>query len=174
MGPPFRRKALPGTVPAIESAGRTVPALRGQEWGRRFNVTFKRPILSPTEVLTSLRPGRIVPAWLGDLGDGLRPAGFTLKRVYSDTETIEHIEQGHLAGAIVVGDERQGDTVSLLRIIRSIDDRLPCWWVTPTTDRRTLQIALSLRVSSVFTHPVDVDGLTGRLLKVLMPPEPTT
>ncbi len=58
--------------------------------------------------------------------------------------------------------------LSLLRVIRSIDDELPCWLVTPDPCRRTLQAASSLRVTGVMGYPIEVQELTLALRKLLV------
>lgn len=60
-----------------------------------------------------------------------------------------------MAAAVLVADERDIDGLSLLRIIRGIDEVLPCWLVTEMATRQTLQMALSLRAMSVFVSPFD-------------------
>lgn len=129
-------------------------------------------LIARREVLVS--HGRPVcgPRWLRDLGDELRPVGVVLTHTHSGPDTICRIEHGGLSGAILVGDQRGIDGLSILRIIRSIDVDLPCWLVAERTTPRTLQTALSLGARSVITYPVEVRELTLALSKVLMDPNP--
>ena len=81
-------------------------------------------------------------------------------RAHTGPDTILRVEQGGLGAAVICADHARIDGLSVLRIIRSIDMELPCWLVTKDTTRQTLQTALSLRVTSVVTHPDRVSALT--------------
>ena len=127
--------------------------------------------LSPSSWVTANRNvllalGRQVgkPGWCNDIDVAFRPCGFVVCWAHSCVETVERVEQGGLAAAVLVGDDRQIDGLSLLRIIRSIDAVLPCWLVTRDTTRHTLQEAFALKATGVITHPVGADelGLTLR------------
>ncbi len=102
-------------------------------------------------------------AWLGGVDDVLRPSGFVVCRAHTGADTIRQVEEGGLAGAVLVEDRERIDGLSLLRIIRSIDRHLPCWLVTERANRRTLEVALSLRVVSVMAQPLDLSELTRTL-----------
>ena len=129
--------------------------------------------LAPRTVLLSHALPSEGPRWLRDVGDELRPSGFVFCRAHSGPETIRRVEQGRLAAAILVEDRRQIDGLSLLRIIRSIDMELPCWLVTEYTTRQMLQAALSLSVTGVVTHPIDVAALAQALRRLLSDPHRT-
>lgn len=109
-----------------------------------------------------------VAHWVCGVDDLLRPAGVVVCRAHTGPDTIRRIEQGGLGAAVVCADHARIDGLSLLRIIRSIDMDLPCWLVTKDTTRQTFETALSLRVTSVVTHPDRVSALTLALRKVLM------
>ena len=105
--------------------------------------------------------------WLGSLEDALRPAGYGVCRTHSGADTIERVERGGLAAAVLLGDGQRIEGLSLLRIIRSIDSALPCWLVMETPTRRTMQTAFSLRATSVMSYPVAREDLSLALMKVL-------
>ncbi|MBI1826493.1 MAG: hypothetical protein HY287_08180 [Planctomycetes bacterium] len=116
--------------------------------------------LSPTERATTRRRllfayGRLViaPQWYDDLDAHFRPVGLEVCRTRSGSDAIDRIEQGGLAGAVLVADDHEIQGLSLVRIIRSIDAVLPCWLVTDAASRATLEAALALRVASVITRP---------------------
>ena len=115
---------------------------------------------SPRRVLVSHGLRAEGRRWLREVDDLFRPSGFVVCRAHSGPETIRRVEEGGLAGAVLIEDRPLIDGLSLLRIIRSIDLRLPCWLVTEHATRRTLEAALSLRVVSVMTPPVDVGEFT--------------
>jgi hypothetical protein len=117
-------------------------------------------------VLASLRGTGEAPEWVADLGRVIAPAGLEVRRASFGSSTLERVRAGGLVAAIVVADDGPTDALSQLRTIRSIDGALPCWLVAERAPRRLLQIALSLSVSSVIPHPVDVAGLGRSLLRV--------
>ena len=129
--------------------------------------------LTHRTVLLSHAPPSEGPRWLRDFDDELRPAGFVFCRAHSGPDTIRRVEQGRLAAAVLVEDRQQIDGLSLLRIIRSIDLKLPCWLVTEDATRQMLQAALSLSVAGVMTHPIDVAVLAQALRKLLSDPNRT-
>ncbi len=106
--------------------------------------------------------------WYADIDEAFAPAGLLACRVHNGVEVVRRVEQGGLAGAVLVSDERCIDGLSLLRIIRSIDAVLPCWLVAEGPSRWTLQEALALRVASVIAPTVGADELTLALRKRLM------
>jgi len=120
------------------------------------------------EVLVSHGPPLCGPGWLGELSGFLAPAGVVFTRVHTGADAVLRVEQGGLAGAMVIADPVQIDGLSLLRLIRSVDGTLPCWLVIEHTTRRTLQVALSLGVVSVIAQPVRVDELTFAMKRVLI------
>jgi len=105
--------------------------------------------------------------WSVALAAGLGSAGLAICRTYSRPETLGRVEQGGLAGAIVVSDREPQEGLSLLRGIRSISGDLPCWFVAREATRRTLESALTLQVSSVLIQPVNVSAFTWTLLRTL-------
>ena len=98
----------------------------------------------------------------------LRPRGLGLYRTSSGSETISRVERGGLAAVVLIADERRIHGLSLLSIIRSIDDDLPCCLVTSDIRRSTLQMALSLRATSVMTYPIAGGELSLVLQKLLV------
>ncbi len=110
------------------------------------------------------------PEWLNRLDGLFGPSGLSVCRAMAGPATIQRVEQGGLAGAIVIEDEPRTDALTLLRIIRSIDVVLPCWLVTRQATRRTLEAALALSVAGVMTPPVDLIGFSETLLRHLGDP----
>ncbi len=106
--------------------------------------------------------------WMIELHEMLEPRGLELFRTSSGSETISRVERGGLAAAVLIADERQIHGLSLLSIIRSIDDDLPCCLVTTDIGRSSLQTALSLRATSVMTWPIEGGDLSLALQKLLV------
>ncbi len=120
------------------------------------------------EVLLSYSEQQDVARWLGCLEDALAPVGVVICRTHTADDTIRRVERGGLGAAVVCADDPLISGLSVLRVIRSIDTRLPCWLVTKDTTRQTFQTALSLSVTSVITHPSRVGVLTSGLRRVLV------
>jgi DNA-binding response OmpR family regulator len=113
------------------------------------------------------------PVWAGEVDDFFHRAGVVICRVRSGSEAVSKVEQGGLSAAVLVeeGFEAVGvDVLSLIRIIRSIDQILPCWLVTRQTSRRTLEQALDLRVNSIIHYPTGMAELLAALRRVLSDP----
>lgn len=105
-------------------------------------------------------------SWESELLARLQPGWAEVSHAFSGTEVVRIVETG-LVDLALVADAPRLDGLSVLRMIRSIDARLPCVLVADGPDRRWLEAALALRAESVFSPPVDVDqmcGLLGRLL----------
>ncbi|HNQ24126.1 MAG TPA: hypothetical protein PKK06_13650 [Phycisphaerae bacterium] len=107
------------------------------------------------------------PLWLGEVERGLAPLGLAWARACGRRETIGRVEQGGLAAALLIPGLPDLEGLSLLRTIREIDGRLPCWLVTPWVTRGALQAAFSLRAVGVLPDPVDPQALTLSMWKVL-------
>lgn len=122
---------------------------------------------SGSDVLVSFWRASAEPDWLRAVGEALSSSGLCVARAQFGEETIRRVESGGLAAAVVVADQVRSDGISLLRIIRSIDVDLPCWLVLPRTTRQVLEAALALHVTSVMTHPVEVNELALGLTRVL-------
>ena len=125
------------------------------------------------EVLMSFPGDRAVPSWSSALADRLKPAGFGVVRAFGDHDAISRVEEGGLAAAVLT-DQHQGTALSLVRIIRSINDRLPCYMVTDSASPQVLQAAFSLRVTSVHTQPIDGSALALSLIRALVGPDADT
>lgn len=106
--------------------------------------------------------------WVDDLGRAIRDDGVVFSLTDSESDTLGRVESGKLAGAIVVGGRGGMDGLAVMRSIRAIDVDLPCWLVARTVSRPILQSALRLRVSSVFTFPVEVNNFCLALQKVFV------
>ncbi|MFQ5414685.1 MAG: hypothetical protein ACE5E6_09535 [Phycisphaerae bacterium] len=119
------------------------------------------------EVLVSQRAALDACGWLSDMAGRLRAFDLVVTPARSSRETIERVESGGLAGAVLVGDPVEIDGLSLLRVVRSIDAELPCWLVAAYAGRHTIQTALALRATGVLAQPVDVSALSMALLSVL-------
>ncbi len=122
---------------------------------------------SPRTVLVSHGRAAIGAGWLCDVEDVFRPSGFVVCRTHSVPDTVERVERGGLAAAVLVEDQPQLDALSLVRIIRSIDVDLPCWLVTENTSRRTLETALSLSVAGVLAPPDNAAVLSRTMIRFL-------
>lgn len=126
----------------------------------------------------NLRPGREVlithraqgtgVIWMREVDLALRRRGLSVFPASTGPDTLRRIEDGGLAAAVLVADDPWLDPLTLLRIIRSIDDELPCWLVTPDCRRSTLQAASSLRVTGVMPYPVQVEELALALGKLVV------
>ncbi len=123
--------------------------------------------LCPEVLLASGRDGEFALSVTG-LDDALTPSGFAVCRTRTRVETVSRVERGGLAAAVVWGDPMPADGLTVVRIIRSIDRRLPCWLVTRQATRQMLEEALALHVTSVMTHPVEVGELTLALRRVVI------
>jgi len=108
------------------------------------------------------------PPWIGEAGTALGSGEWRVHRTHTGRETIARVEQGGLAAAVLVADQCDIDGMSLVQIIRSIDEQLPCWLVTESPTRQVLQQALTLRVTSVISHPTEFDGLVIALQRLLV------
>lgn len=108
------------------------------------------------------------PPWISQAGVTLTPQGWRVHRTHNRSDTIARVEEGGLAAAVLIADQCDIDGLSLVQIIRSIDEQLPCWLVTESPTRQTLQQALTLRVTSVISRPAELDGLVVALQRLLM------
>jgi len=108
------------------------------------------------------------PYWLTEAGSALSPTGWRVHRTHTGADTIARVEEGGLSAAVLIADQCDIDGLSLVQIIRSIDSQLPCWLVTESPTRQTLQQALTLRVHSVISEPTEMDGLVIALQRLLM------
>lgn len=106
--------------------------------------------------------------WLADVDAAFAPTGMVACRVQGGEEAVQCVKQGGLAAAVFWTERRWGDGLTLVRIVRSIDDELPCWLVGDDASRWALQEALSLRVTSVLARRIEVDQLTLMLQKRLL------
>ncbi|MBI4717013.1 MAG: hypothetical protein HY763_04355 [Planctomycetes bacterium] len=107
------------------------------------------------------------PAWARQISERLQPTGLVVSHVDSLAATVRRVERGGLSAAVLMADRTPFEGLSSLRVIRSIDCRLPCWFVTRETTRRTLEAALELR-TTVLSFPVEVSELTLALRRVLL------
>ena len=125
---------------------------------------------SRREVLLACGLPKSAHRWLCDVDGALEPSGLVVCRAFTRADAVRRVERGGLAAALLIGDRRRIDGLSLLRIIRSIDWKLPCWLVTDDTTRPALEAALSLSATGVMSQPVEVDELVMTLRKVLVDP----
>lgn len=114
-----------------------------------------------------VRPDLEGPGWHDHVDSRLRGAGLWLHRFSSSRGAIERVELGGLAGAVLFAGAGDAEGLTLLRIIRSIDQRLPCWVVTPASSRRVWQAAFDLRVTGVMTRPVEPAEFSFTLTRAL-------
>lgn len=129
-----------------------------------------RFIATHREVLLALSDPACDPSWVGPVAAELPAMDFRWCRLPTGPDVVRRVERGGLSAALLVTDHAVGECLSLLRIIRSIDRRLPCWFITPIASRQILEEALALSVISVMTHPVEVTELTLGLRKALLFP----
>ncbi|MEK6676783.1 MAG: hypothetical protein AABZ47_14160 [Planctomycetota bacterium] len=106
--------------------------------------------------------------WLADLDSCLQPTGFSLRRCDLGADTVERVAGGGVAGAVVITEHRWADTLSMLRVIRSINLELPCWLIADEPTGPVLQTALALRVNGVMCPPVTPVSLSLTLTRVLV------
>jgi len=104
------------------------------------------------------------------VASSLESVRLTVCRTHTGQDTIARVERGGLSAAVVCGDASRIDGLSVLRIIRSIDNVLPCWLVTTRPSRQVLEAALALRVTSVIACPFEEQDLLGALRRVLSDP----
>lgn len=119
------------------------------------------------EVLLALSEPAQDPSWMDPVAAEMPPINFRWCRMPTGPDVVKRVERGGLSAALLVTDHAVGEGLSLLRIIRSIDRHLPCWFITPIASRQILEAALALRVTSVMTYPVEVTELTLGLRKAL-------
>lgn len=108
------------------------------------------------------------PRWLCDMDARLGRSGLVVCPAHSGQETIRRVEEGGLSAAVLFEDQRVIDGLSLVRIIRSIDQMLPCWLLTCDTRRTTLETALALHVTSVLTSSIGPGELAAALCRRLL------
>ncbi len=106
-------------------------------------------------LLVSTGPGRWSRQWVEGLGARLEPRGVVVQRASSGREAIRMVEDGGISLAILDAELPRMDGLSVLRIIRSIDARLPCLLVAEKPTRHFFQEALALEAYSVLAEPVD-------------------
>lgn len=105
--------------------------------------------------------------WVEEMGSRLSPSGFCVDRAGSMPETVARIERGGVAAAVLVDDAQSIDALTLLRIIRSVDQSIPCWLVAEQLSRALLQTAWTLNAASVLKYPVDAIDVALTVLKGL-------
>jgi len=108
---------------------------------------------------------------MGTIAAEMPPIDFRWCRMPTGPDVVKRVELGGLSAALLVTEQAVAEGLSLLRIIRSIDRHLPCWFITPIASRQILEAALALRVTSVMTYPVEVNELTLGLRKALCSPQ---
>lgn len=122
------------------------------------------PIHANREILISLRLIGTDGGWIDRVRDLGGPPGFAVCRTTCGADAVQRVELGGLAAAIVA-DPRPADALTVVRMIRSVDRRLPCWLITERASRQALEAALSLEVVSVITHPGELNRLEGALMR---------
>jgi len=105
-------------------------------------------------------PGRDSREWVAGIAGFLEPRRVEVRQVFTGSEAIGLVERGGVDAAILSTELPRMAGWSVLRIIRSLDARLPCVMITDDASKRTLQQALDLRAYSVVTQPVDLAALT--------------
>jgi CheY-like chemotaxis protein len=130
-------------------------------------MTISPCLLTKRRILFAFGEQGLGPRWLGDVGAAFEPTGLVVCPARTGPDTIRCVEEGGLSAAVVVEDQRSIDGLSLLRIIRSIDNALPCWLLTQDVRRTTLEAALALRVTSVLTSTIEPGQLAATLFRRL-------
>lgn len=115
---------------------------------------------SAGRLLISRTAGAAQEGWVGGITSYLAERCIEVERVHTGREAISLVERGGIDAAILSDDLPRMDGLSVLRMIRSVDARLPCVMVAAEASPRTLQQALALRAYSVVTEPVDLAALT--------------
>jgi hypothetical protein len=164
-GRPVRLKQaneVPGTMTEHPRMGRHLQRDARQQLLFALGRTLEEPAVSET----GFEAGS--GETLGHLASSITMTDFCIRRTHTRSETISLVEAGGLSGAVIWNSGQQRDALSLLTTIRSIDQVLPCWLVTPRATRQTLEAALALRVASVFTQPLEPKRLVSALRRVLM------
>ncbi len=103
---------------------------------------------------------RAPASWVDGLAAHLRGRGIGVRRAFDGPESIRIVETGAIDLAVLSADLPRMDGLSVLRIIRSINQSLPCVFVAKCPTRRLLEQALALRAFSVLPAPVDTAILT--------------
>ncbi|HUU85442.1 MAG TPA: response regulator [Phycisphaerae bacterium] len=97
--------------------------------------------------------------WVRGITGYFEPRHVGVCRAYTGREAIGFVEEGGIDAAILSTDLPRMDGLSVLRIIRSIDNAIPCVVVTADASKRILQRALELQAYTVLTKPVDLAAL---------------
>lgn len=127
--------------------------------GELFPPTRGVPMVLEAETRTD-RPRRLLITdpdadWCRHVGRVVEPEG--VEPVISDSPegTYDQVESGGLSAVILGGHWQRPDTLTVLRVIRSIDGELPAVLLTAHATRRVMEDALSLAAFSVLESPVD-------------------
>ena len=98
--------------------------------------------------------------WVTGITGYLQPRSVEVRRAFTGTEAIGLVERGGVDAAIISTELPRMAGMTVLQIIRSLDNRLPCVVITADASKRTLQQALDLGAYSLLTLPVDLAALT--------------
>lgn len=117
-------------------------------------------------LLASGSGDRLSPGWVDGLSGWLEPNGIAVHRASSGRQAIDIVERGQAQIAVVGMDLPRMDGLSVLRIIRSIDQRLPCVLVAGQPSGHVFQQALELEAYSVIAEPVDPGLLVDLVIRI--------
>ncbi|HEY3244566.1 MAG TPA: hypothetical protein VGM03_14570 [Phycisphaerae bacterium] len=107
--------------------------------------------------------------WTGSLENMLAQREVGVRRTWTGPSAVDFIRRGGIDMA-VLGFDSPGDGLATLRLIRAVNQLLPCMVVAREVSSLLLRQALMLGVSSVLTEPIDVRFMTaliGRLLPMM-------
>ncbi len=125
---------------------------------------FNRPATSRNVVLAHREPGPI--RWIADLGDLLEAHGVGLCRLDSGRDAVRMLGESD-AEAVILSERNDNEALSCWRMIRQVHADLPCVFLARQASQWLLAEALSLRVTSVLTHPVESEILTGVMRNIV-------
>ena len=107
-------------------------------------------------------------SWQLALEQILGPQWLETLPVRRDEELIEVLESGEADAAVIDEEVDWGlDILSVLRMIRRMNDRIPVVVVSSRRDRRLLESALRLAAFSVVTKPLELEELLRQLQRLM-------
>ena len=107
--------------------------------------------------------------WMPVLGRIVGPRWLHTRRVRDDRELLEVVRTGEADAAVLDdGSDWDVDILSLLRMIRQMDQQLPVVIVTDHTDRQWLEDALRLAAYSVVVKPLELEELLRQIHGIML------
>ena len=107
--------------------------------------------------------------WMPALGRIVGPRWLHARRVRNGRELLEVVRTGEADAAVLDdGSDWDVDILSLLRMIRQLDQELPVVIVTDHTDRQWLEDALRLAAYSVVVKPLELEELLRQIHGIML------